>query len=216
MILTIIKIIIFIIQIIVLLILIILIITKIIIFIRQIIIFLISILLIIIKIIIFIIQISIFRNLKPKNLGSWHWTQENWILTQNPTCGSADPKPSGLHTLGGGTRLPGSAAKRVGLTLSPRAWQPQLQGLGSPNARCLQPGAAARHPSLTLACRAWQLAPGVCSPTQTRTDHFPLNQKDNPAPLAIFATLCGKGNSAITSLQSTMLLAKSKPKQCNP
>jgi hypothetical protein len=154
------------------------------------------------KIIIFIIQLSIFRNLRPKNLGSWHRTQENWILTQNPTCGSADLRPSGLHTPGGGTRLPGSAAKRAGLTLSPRAWQSQLQGLGSPNARCLQPGVAARHPSLTLAHRAWQLAPGVCSPTQTRTDHFPLNQKDNPAPLAIFATLCGKDNSVITSLQS--------------
>ena len=118
-ILTIIKIIIFIIQIIVFLILII--------FIRQIVIFFISILLIIRQIIIFlismlliiiiiIIQIIIFRNLRLKNLGSWHRTQENWVLTQDPTRGSADPRRSGL------TRLPGSAARRAGLALAPMAW----------------------------------------------------------------------------------------------
>jgi hypothetical protein len=93
MILTIIKIIIFIIQTIVFLILIVLIITKIIIF-------FISILLILIKIITFIIQIIIFWNSRLKNLGSWHRTQENWVMTQVTTRGSANPRRSNLHTSG--------------------------------------------------------------------------------------------------------------------
>jgi hypothetical protein len=53
--------------------------------------------LIIIKITIFITQIIIFRNLRPINVGTWRWTQENWVLTQDPLLLGPDAGPINLE-----------------------------------------------------------------------------------------------------------------------
>jgi len=136
----------------------------------QIIIFVIWILLIIIKIIIFIVEIIIFRNLRPKNLGSWRRTQHAVLQT---LCARVyTPQVAGLQT-----RLLGSTTSHAGL--APRAWQPQCQVSAARRMVwpwCLGPGSP---------------APGVCSlgpatPPKPELTIFSSSKKTIPSPY----TLC--------------------------
>ena len=181
------------------LILIILIITIIIIFIRQIVIFFISILLIIRQIIIFFYINSFNYNNNNNNICNTNnyiqksKTQEPWILTPNPK--ELDPdaelnawlyRPQALRFAH--PRWWVFKPAYLGLLPGVYVW-PQRLGPSSPSTMCLQPGAMARLVGMAaLTPRAQQhstryLQPRACNPTQTRTDHFLPNQKDNPTPL---------------------------------
>jgi hypothetical protein len=154
----------------------------------------------------------------PTTLGpnAWPKAKASWAGLQTRSPGSA-AIGAGLAPTPNATPEPCVfSATRLGLQPWVRVW-PNRPGQPQHHVSAdygLQPHLACGH--LGFACLSARcLQSGACNPTKTGADYFlpnhPFNaiyiivKKQPHPPPAVFSTLCGKGNSTITLLQSTVL-----------